>query len=255
MLNKKIDRRKKYVLVLDVETANMAEDALVYDLGFGVYDKKGNEYESYSFVIRDIFDKEKDLMQSAYYAKKLPTYYKDLENGTRERKYLLETKKIVREVMEKYNIKEVYAYNASFDLNALNKTIRYVTKSKVRYFFPFGTKICCIWNMACQVICTQKTFLKQLVVNEKQNFITNAERVYSYITNQEDFEESHTGLEDVRIEAQIMAKCFAQHQKMNRDIYKPCWKIPTNLFNQLCFGSSDKTFYNLVCLYQGFATV
>ena len=43
---KKVDRRKKYVIVLDVETANMSNDALVYDLGFGVYDKQGNEYEN-----------------------------------------------------------------------------------------------------------------------------------------------------------------------------------------------------------------
>ena len=244
----KIDKRKKYVLVLDVETANITEDALVYDLGFGVYDKKGNEYESYSFVIRDIFDNEKDLMQSAYYAKKLPQYYEDLKNGTRQRKYLLETKKIIREVMEKYNIKEVYAYNANFDLTALNKTIRYVTKSKVRYFFPFGTQICCIWNMACQVLCTQRTFLKQLVVNEKKNFLTSAERVYSYITNQKDFEESHTGLEAVRIEAKIMAKCFAQHKKMNKNIYRRCWEIPTKLFNELC-SSQESNFYQLVCQF------
>lgn len=226
---KKIDRRKKYVLVLDVETANMTDDALVYDLGFGVYDKQGNEYESYSFVIKDIFDKEKDLMQTAYYSRKLPQYYEDLENGTREKKYLLQAKKIVREVMEKYKIKEVYAYNANFDMTALNKTIRYVTKSKVRYFFPYGTKIQCIWNMACQVLCTQKTFLKQNVLNANGNLITNAERVYSYITNQKDFEESHTGLEDVRIEAKIMAWCFKQHKKMDRNINRMCWRVP-NLF-------------------------
>lgn len=226
---KKIDKRKKYVLVLDVETANMTDDALVYDLGFGVYDKQGNEYESYSFVIRDIFDKESDLMQTAYYSRKLPQYYEDLENGTREKKYLLQAKKIVREVMEKYKIKEVYAYNANFDMTALNKTIRYVTKSKVRYFFPYGTKIQCIWNMACQVLCTQKTFLKQNILNANGNLITNAERVYSYITNQKDFEESHTGLEDVRIEAKIMAWCFKQHKKMDRNINRMCWRIP-NLF-------------------------
>ncbi len=222
----KIDKRKKYVLVLDVETANMSEDALVYDLGFGVYDKKGNEYESYSFVISDIFDKEKDLMQSAYYSKKLPQYYEDLESGKRVKKYLLQAKKIVREVMEKYNIKEVYAFNANFDKNALNTTIRYVTKSACRWFFPFGTKICDIWHMACQVLCTQKTFLRQGVVNNNGNLLTNAERCFSYISGNVDFEESHTGLEDVRIEAQIMAKCFAQHKKMNRAINRMCWKIP-----------------------------
>lgn len=229
---KKIDKRKKYVIVLDVETANMTEDALVYDLGFGVYDKQGNEYESYSKVITNIFDKEKDLMQSAYYSKKLPQYYEQLENGTRERMGILQAKKLIREVMEKYKIKEVYAYNANFDLTALNKTVRYVTKSKVRYFFPYGTKVCCIWHMACQVLCTQKTFLKQGVRNGNGNLITNAERVYSYIKNI-DFQEEHTGLEDTRIEAQIMAWCFRQHRKMNRNINRACWRIPNLLVEKV----------------------
>lgn len=229
---KKIDRRKKYVIVLDVETANMTEDALVYDLGFGVYDKQGNEYESYSKVITNIFDKEKDLMQSAYYSEKLPQYYEQLENGTRERMGILQAKKFIREVMEKYGINEVYAYNANFDLTALNKTIRYVTKSKVRYFFPYGTKVCCIWHMACQVLCTQKTFLKQGVRNNNGNLITNAERVYSYIKNI-DFQEEHTGLEDTRIEAQIMAWCFKQHKKMNRNINRVCWRIPNLLVEKV----------------------
>lgn len=225
---KKIDKRKKYVIVLDVETANITEDALVYDLGFGVYDKQGNEYESYSKVITNIFDKEKELMKSAYYAQKLPQYYEQLENGTRERIGILQAKKLVREVMEKYNIKEVYAYNANFDLTALNKTVRYVTKSKVRYFFPYGTQICCIWNMACQVLCTQKTFIKQNITNPNGNLITNAERVYSYIKSI-DFQEEHTGLEDTRIEAQIMAWCFRQHKKMSKNINRSCWRIPNLL--------------------------
>lgn len=229
---KKIDKRKKYVIVLDVETANMAEDALVYDLGFGVYDKQGNEYESYSKVITNIFDKEKDLMQSAYYSEKLPQYYKQLENGTRERMGILQAKKFIREVMEKYGINEIYAYNANFDLTALNRTIRYVTKSKVRYFFPYGTKVCCIWHMACQVLCTQKTFLKQGIRNGNGNLITNAERVYSYIKNI-DFQEEHTGLEDTRIEAQIMAWCFKQHKKMNRNINRVCWRIPNLLIEKV----------------------
>ena len=40
-----MDRRKKYYLVVDVETANSTQEALVYDLGFAICDKKGNIYE------------------------------------------------------------------------------------------------------------------------------------------------------------------------------------------------------------------
>jgi hypothetical protein len=127
--------------------------------------------------------------------------------------------------MEQYNITEVYAYNANFDLTTLNNTVRYVTKSKVRYFFPYGTKVCCIWHMACQTICKQKTFQKQNIRNANGNLITNAERVYSYIKGT-DFQEEHTGLEDTRIEAQIYAKCVAQHKKCDRKINVACWRIP-----------------------------
>ena len=234
----KIDKRKKYVLVLDTETTNnifeqKQNDGLVYDLGFGVYDKKGNEYESYSIVISDIFDNEKELMQTAYYNWKLPKYYEELENGTRQKMSIFQAKKFVRKIMEKYNIKEIYAYNMAFDYTTLNNTLRYVSKSKIRYFFPYGTKVCCIWNMACQVLATQKTFLKQNVINEKGNYYTSAERLYQYITNNNDFEEEHTGLADVRIESKIMALCFRQHKKMDKNIYRACWNIPNRVKKEL----------------------
>ena len=67
--------------------------------------------------------------------------------------------KKIREVMKKSNINTVCAYNANFDRNALNTTLRYVTKSKMRWFFPFGTKFNCIWSMACDTIYQQKTFI------------------------------------------------------------------------------------------------
>ena len=41
-----------------------------------------------------------------------------------------------------------------------------------------------------------------------------------------DFEESHTGLEDVKIEVAIMAECYRKHQKMDRAINAACWRIP-----------------------------
>jgi hypothetical protein len=50
------------------------------------------------------------------------------------------------------------AYNAAFDMNGLNKTQRYITKSAYRWFFPYGVKVECIWHMACQTICSQKKY-------------------------------------------------------------------------------------------------
>ena len=67
-----IDRRKSYYMVYDTETANSTNDALVYDLGLAIIDKKGNVYESRSLVINEVFNDMSDLMKTAYYANKLP---------------------------------------------------------------------------------------------------------------------------------------------------------------------------------------
>ena len=221
---------KDYYLVLDVETANSTDDPLVYDLGFAVCDRKGNIYEAESYVVSDIFYKETELMQTAYYHEKLPKYYKGIKEKAFKVINFYMAKKRIADLIEKYNIKAVCAYNASFDTKALNTTQRYLTNSKYRYFLPYGTEVYGIWHMACQVICTQKRYIKFCLdngfVSESGNIKTNAETVFAYMTKNEKYEECHTGLQDVLIETQIMAKCFAQHKKMNKKINRLCWRIP-----------------------------
>ena len=229
--------KKNYYLVLDVETANSTDDPLVYDLGFAVCDRKGNIYEAESYVVSDIFYKETELMQTAYYHEKLPKYYEGIKKQAFKVINFYMAKKRIADLIEKYNIKAVCAYNASFDTKALNTTQRYLTNSKYRYFLPYGTEIYCIWHMACQVICTQKRYIKFCLdngfVSESGNIKTSAETVFAYMTKNEKYEECHTGLQDVLIETQIMAKCFAQHKKMNKKINRLCWRIPQSKVKEM----------------------
>ena len=215
---------KKFMLILDTETANSLEDTLPYDIGFTVIDKKGNIYEEHSFAISEIFDWT-ELMSTAYYKAKLPKYYEKLKQGTMQKASIWTIRKLIFELLEKYNINEVYAYNASFDIKALNNLVRYLTGSACRYFFKYGIQICDIWHIACQVLGTQKTFQWDNVRNKNNNLITNAERMYSYCEDI-DFKEDHTGLEDARVEAQILARCLRSHKKINKNINRWCWLIP-----------------------------
>ena len=86
----KIDKRKNYIMVLDVETTNnnmekgAKNDGLVYDIGFAITDKKGNIYAKRSFAITEIFDWT-ELMNTAYYKNKLPKYYQRLAEGKMEK--------------------------------------------------------------------------------------------------------------------------------------------------------------------------
>ena len=47
-----------------------------------------------------------------------------------------------------------------------------------------------------------------------------AEIIYRYITKDNDFVESHTGLEDVEIETAIFAYCHRQHKKMKKLLWE-----------------------------------
>ena len=236
MTEQKIDRRRRYHIVLDVETTNTIDDPLVYDVGFAVIDRAGNIYEEYSFVISEIFFGEHELMKSAYYAEKLPQYYADLATGNRTEISFWKLKRLFANIVKKYRVSDVYAYNVYFDLNALNTTARYLTKSKVRYFFPYGMDVFCIQHIACQTILQQKSYFAFAIQNNlyspKGKLSTTAESAFKYISGNINFEEKHTGLEDVHIEAKILAKCLRQHKSIKRNINRGAWNLPQKKFKE-----------------------
>lgn len=221
---------KHYFLVLDVETANSTEDALVYDVGYAVCDRKGNIYEADSFIASDIFFQEAELMKTAYYATKIPQYLEGIENKAFKVRSFYQIRETLKKAIDKYQVEAVCAYNAHFDCTALNTTERWLTKSKYRFFLPYGTKVFCIWHMACQTICMQKSYVRFCLengfVSPSGNIKTSAEAVYAYMTGNPSFDESHTGLQDVLIEVQIMAHCFRQHKRMDKTINRRCWRLP-----------------------------
>lgn len=219
----KIDRRKNYYNVFDTETANGLEDPIVYDFGYAVVDKKGNVYKSDSFINREVFFKMKDLMQSAYYAKKIPMYLEQIANGERKVASLYEIRKAFHDACKEYNVKAIVAHNARFDYRATNTTQRYLTKSKYRYFLPYGIPLWDTMKMANDTICRQWTYKEWCYNNgyltKNGRVRKTAEILYRYISGDNDFIESHTGLEDVLIEKEIFAKCMAQHKPMRKECF------------------------------------
>ena len=238
-----MDKRKRYILVLDTETANTItledgqldmSNVLVYDCGWAVIDKQGNIYETASYVNSDIFMEEKELMRSAYYANKIPQYLQDLENGSRIMANTATIQSALLNTIKRWNITAVSAHNAYFDYNALNNTQRYVTKSKERYFLPYGIEIWDTMKMANSVICKMPTYINYCNAN---NYLTSqgkprktAEILYRFISHNNEFIESHTGLEDVLIEKEILAYCFRQHKTMEKDLFPPKEDIPLTNF-------------------------
>lgn len=225
-----MSRKKEWYLVIDTETCNTIEQPLPYDIGYAICDRYGNIVVERSFMVAEIFIDHKDLMKSAYFAEKIPQYWEDLKNGKRELKSIFNIRKQIHADMKNYKVKKVGAYNMGFDKRALNNDIRYCSKSFFRWFFPFGTEYFCIWNMACQVLLNSTSYVKFALqnglVSDKDNILTNAECCYQFLTKNLDFKEEHTGLEDVRIEVDILAKCYSTHKKMDKSINGACWRLP-----------------------------
>lgn len=209
----KIDKRHTYGIILDTETANGLEDSLYYDIGWSVIDSYGNSYKSQAFINADVFLGMKDLMKSAYYADKIPQYWEMIKNGTRILTSMYKIREALLNDIKTYNVKFICAHNARFDYNSLNKTQRYITKSKYRFVLPYGLEWYDTMKMAKEVILTMPTYQKFCIDN---NYMTNhkiprprltAEILYKFISKNNDFAEEHMGLEDVKIETEIFKYC------------------------------------------------
>jgi DNA polymerase III epsilon subunit-like protein len=200
-----------YYVMLDTETTNSIEDPIAYDIGFAVIDENANIIESYSFVVAEVF-LDKELMSSAYFADKIPQYWDDIQKGSRELRKLDTIRRTLNKVCKQYDVKAIVAHNARFDYRSTAVTRRYITTSKYRYFLPYGIELWDTLKMAREVFKTDDAFGQFCYDND---FLTSrgvrrytAEILYRFLTNDVSFEEAHTGLEDVKIEAVIFAECL-----------------------------------------------
>ena len=201
---------KKYI-ILDTETTNDIDCPLVYDFGFSVIDENGKAYASYSFVNADIFCDD-EMMANAYFAEKIPQYWEDIKSGNRILKSFRSIERTFRRVCREWNVDTFVAHNARFDYIALQTTKRYITTSKERFFFPYGSKFVDTLKLSREVFGQDETYRNFCVTN---NYVTNygqnrytAEIIYRFLTNCNDFVEEHTGLADCMIEKEIFRYCL-----------------------------------------------
>ena len=198
-------------IVLDTETTNNLEDPIAYDIGFAVIDENGKVYAKFSFVVAEVF-LDKELMANAYFVDKIPQYWKDIEDGERELRKLSTIRQTLNRVCEEFEVEAIIAHNARFDYRSTAITQRYLTSSKYRYFLPYGVELWDSLKMAREVFKNDEEYAEFCY---KNNYLTSrgvrrytAEILYRFITNDNSFIESHTGLEDVMIEKDIFVECM-----------------------------------------------
>ena len=154
----KFDRRRKYYVVLDCETATLpyASDLpenlkkqvaiakpLIYDLGWTIVDKKGNVYARENYLITEIFSVP-SIFNTAYYASKRPLYIDKLNKGEI---VLTDWRTASARLEFALSIGEaVGAYNAMFDFKkAIPFTELYISKlysADFHKWLDFQTECC-----------------------------------------------------------------------------------------------------------------
>lgn len=214
---------KKMYLVYDTETKSL-DTPLVYDIGGAIVDNTGKVYETFSWVIKEMWHDNWDLLKTAYYAEKLPNYLKELIEGKRELVTYFEAKQRIAEICKKWNVQAIMAHNAYFDYSATRFTQEFFTSGKYHSFLPYGIELWDTLAMArtailpmkkYQKFCYENGFLTEKTGRPK----TSAEVLYRFISGNLDFVESHTGLEDVMIEKDIFAYCVKRKVKMKRELF------------------------------------
>jgi DNA polymerase III epsilon subunit-like protein len=211
------------LIVVDVETTNSIDDPICYDVGFAVIDPLGNVYETYSYVVADVF-LDKELMSSAFFIDKVPQYWDEIKAGQRQLKTFYNIKKSFSDCIKRNKVKIIIAHNAGFDYRALNLTQRYITSSKRRFFLPYGIKVWDTLKMSRAVLKDSPLYdefcYNNQYLTKRMGKRYTAEIIYRFLSGNNSFEEKHTGLEDVLIEKEIFAYCLAKNPEINGALWE-----------------------------------
>lgn len=211
------------IMMIDTEATNGLDCPIVYDVGYQIFSLDEGVLCERSFVNADVFC-DAELMASAYFADKIPDYWQEIVSGQRILKKWFNIKKQIAEDCKKYGVEIACAHNAAFDNRALNITQRYQTTSKYRYFLPFGVEWWDTLKMAREILKQNEDYRTFCYEND---YLTSrgcrrytAEIIYRWLTGNADFEESHTGLEDVKIERQIFEYCVNKNPEIDGRLWK-----------------------------------
>ena len=211
------------IMMIDTEATNGLDCPIVYDVGYQIFSLDEGVLCERSFVNADVFC-DAELMASAYFADKIPDYWQEIVSGQRILKKWFNIKKQIAEDCKKYGVEIACAHNAAFDNRALNITQRYQTTSKYRYFLPFGVEWWDTLKMARETLKQNEDYGTFCYEND---YLTSrgcrrytAEIIYKWLTDNTEFEESHTGLEDVKIERQIFEYCVNKNPEIDGRLWK-----------------------------------
>lgn len=228
------DKRRTTALVLDVETSlSESNEKVLFDIGWTISEVQNEEMVIHrSFLVEEIF-LNMDIMKRAHYFNKYPKYIKALASGLINLAPWGEIIRTLNEDIIKFNVKHLYAYNAGFDKTSITTTNRFINPLNELVY-----DMRCLWSAMTTTHLDTKKYILTAVANRwynptTGNIFTGAEYAYRFISQDFEFVEDHTGLEDSIIETKLLWEVNKSNKKKQWDINPQTWKVVQETKNKL----------------------
>lgn len=232
------------IVIFDTETTSL-DKPFCYNIGYVIYNTELMEVMlKRSYVIEQVWHNPM-LFTTAYYSDKREIYVSQMRGRkTLMRKFGTVCQQMIHD-FAKYEVCGAYAYNSGFDERVFNFNCDWFRCNN-----PFDeTPIFDIRGYAIEYIVNDiyKEFCDENDrYTESGNYSTTAETVFAYISNNANFIEDHTALEDSEIECEILAECLVRGAEINKEYPTPR-SVKKEMKKILKVRQDKETVYEIEC--------
>ena len=227
------------IMILDTEV----NDNFIYDFGFIIAEKnESGLYQAiakYQFIVEQIYYNFR-LFTTDYYKKKREEYTSLIKGRRAVVKKFGHITQIVSNIIKKYEITKIYAYNSPYDKAKMKYTCEdFKVKNPLETLDWYD-----LHAISNNFIHLHKSYIDFAIEN---NFInssgfleTTAETTYQFLTKNIDFKEKHTSLADCEIELEILNICILNGFKEENNLKTK--KIPSKNIKTLTILHNEETY-------------
>lgn len=226
------------ICIFDTETTSL-DKPFCYNIGYIIADSETQErIVKREFVVEQVWH-NLPLFESAYYANKRPFYVKEM----RAHNIIMDKFGYIcaqmRRDFKQFDVSCAFAYNSSFDEKVFNfncdwfKCINPFDEIPIKDIRGFAHHF--IVNRNYLEFCDKNGYY-----TETGNYSTTAETMFRYITNNTEFEEAHTALDDSIIEMAILFQCIDRGAKLDND-YTAFRSIKRDVEKELHIRTAEQT--------------
>jgi hypothetical protein len=195
-------------VVTDIETT--LKKRIAFDIAWRIIDKRGREYNSGSYVIREAFKHD-----VPFFKEKLGHYFDDAYSQLIKPASIFDVRaeynRQIAELQEAGHRVIVCAYNAAFDFKYLPETVQQISGDSSQRWMQRKVELMDIWDFWGASV--PRNYKANVSASGKY-FSTSAESAYRWEFNQSDFVERHIAWHDCLIESDILCKALSRRKAM-----------------------------------------